>query len=218
MHCEDENSEDDSKQFFEEEEFDDITLNVNNIIVNEEYKNSNAFSSYFESMKLNDSISATNLLADNVFHHRMIMKDNTTLAIKDNNQSYSYNIVISFRYDNEEFKDLLIDSEAANRSTEELDQLETLQKIDQTISLNRSIVGSTSFVFEINSTSSIEIIKLSTLMRTITFHIIQINTFFLLSLADMNRLEAFFNNITNEVIQINRKHSVIRRYDHAFLA
>ena len=144
------------------------------------------------------------------------MKDNTTFAIKE--QLYAYNIVISFRYDNEEFKDLLIDSKAANRSTERSSQFEILLKIDQIISLNKSIVGSTSFVFEINSSSSIKIIKLSTLMKTITFHIIQIKTSFLLNFASMNRFEAFLNNITNEVIQINRKHSVIRRYDHAFLA
>ena len=69
MHCEDEISENDSEQFFEEEKFEKFTLNVNNIIVDEEYKDSNAFSSYFENMKLKDSISATNLLADNVFYH-----------------------------------------------------------------------------------------------------------------------------------------------------
>ena len=187
-------NEDNSIQFFKK-----LLLEINEI-VDEKHRDSNAFTIYFERMKFNDCISATNLLADNAFHHRITMKDKTTLAIKDNNQSYAYNIVTSFRYDNEEFKDLLIDSKTANKSTENLNQLKTLQKIDQTINLNRSIVESTSFVFEIESTSSIETINLSTLIRTVTFYIIQVNTLFLLSFADMNRLEAFFNNITNEVI------------------
>ena len=58
-------------------------------------------------------------------------------------------------------------------------------------------------------------------MGLITFHIVPVNTPFLLCLADMDKLEAFFNNITNRVIQSEtqppRSHSVIRRYGHAFL-
>ena len=47
MHCEGENSEDDLKQFFEEEEFEEIILDVSNNIVDEEYSYSD---SYFEFM------------------------------------------------------------------------------------------------------------------------------------------------------------------------
>ena len=56
-------------------------------------------------------------------------------------------------------------------------------------------------------------------MRSITFHIVSVNTPFLSCLIDMDNLGAFFNNITNQVIQIQppRSHSVIRRYGHAFL-
>ena len=48
-----------------------------------------------------------------------------------------------------------------------------------------------------------------------------VNTPSLLCLADMDKLGAFFNNTTNEVIQSQiqpaRRHLVIRRYGHAFL-
>lgn len=38
-------------------------------------------------------------------------------------------------------------------------------------------------------------------MGSITFYIIPINNLFLLYLANMDNLEAFFNNNTNQVIQ-----------------
>ena len=47
MHCEDENPENDSKQFFEKEKFEEIILDVNNNIVDEKYSYSD---SYFEFM------------------------------------------------------------------------------------------------------------------------------------------------------------------------
>ena len=58
-------------------------------------------------------------------------------------------------------------------------------------------------------------------MGPIIFYIVKVNTPFLLCLADMDRLGAFFNNTINQVVQIGpgtgRSHPVIRRYGHAFL-
>jgi hypothetical protein len=68
----------------------------------------------------------------------------------------------------------------------------------------------------------------------IIFHIVETNISFLLSLADLDRLRVYFNNLTNELIQDpptiilqidmkndryakNDRYSVIRRYEHAFL-
>lgn len=51
----------------------------------------------------------------------------------------------------------------------------------------------------------------------IVFYIVQVNTPFLLCLVDIDKLRAFFNNLTNEVIQSNYSYLVIRRYGHAFL-
>ncbi len=48
---------------------------------------------------------------------------------------------------------------------------------------------------------------------------IKTNTSFLLSLADMNRLKVYFNNVENILFMItkNRDLSIIRRFDHDFL-
>jgi hypothetical protein len=59
------------------------------------------------------------------------------------------------------------------------------------------------------------------------FQMIKTDTSFLLSLADMNRLKVYFNNVTNSLIQMmkisdeilrkKKNFSVIRRFDHEFL-
>jgi hypothetical protein len=51
------------------------------------------------------------------------------------------------------------------------------------------------------------------------FHVIKTDTSFLLSLADMNRLKVYFNNVENILFMIikNRDLSIIRRFDHDFL-
>ena len=47
--------------------------------------------------------------------------------------------------------------------------------------------------------------------------IISIHISFLLCLADMNKLNVYFNNIINQMIQNQQIHLVVRRYDHVFL-
>ena len=67
------------------------------------------------------------------------------------------------------------------------------------------------------TTSSIDAVYLKTSLGTMHFHIVNVNTPFLLCLKNMNRLKAVFDNIVNQIVQSNAKHSIIRRYDHAFL-
>jgi hypothetical protein len=154
-----------------------------------------------------------NALVDNVFKHRLTSMNNVQSVILT---SYTYNTIIEFRYDDTEFKRLLIDSEAITKSTEEIDQLKALQRMKD-VELNTSTTESITFIFEIDSIAFIETTLLNTPMRLITFHIVSINTSFLLCLIDMNKLEAFFNNIINEIIQNTQKHSIMRRYEHVFL-
>jgi hypothetical protein len=56
-------------------------------------------------------------------------------------------------------------------------------------------------------------------MRLIEFHVIKTNTSFVLNLADINRLEIYFNNVENILFMIikNKDLSMIRRFDHDFL-
>lgn len=164
----------------------------------------------------------TNKLADQSFKHRIIMEDETITSVASN--PFIFSTSTDSRYDNTEFKGLLIDSGASTRSTDGIGQWEALQRLNDSIQLDRTTAGLAHFNFEIGSTAFIGTILLKTPIEIITFHIVPIHTPFLLCLADMNQLGAYFNNTTNQVIQ-NRPHvphaphahPVIRRYGHAFL-
>lgn len=92
-----------------------------------------------------------------------------------------------------------------------------MQKTFLLVKLDKITAGLINFVFEIGNTLSISMFNLDTLLKTIVFYIIQINIYFLLYFTDIDKFEAFCNNLTNKIIQSNCLHSVICRYDHVFL-
>ena len=161
-----------------------------------------------------ESSATTKILTNDAFRHRFISSDETSSIAS---APYVFNASIDSRYDFSEFKDLLIDSEAATRSIGGMGQLKTLQKLDNTIKFDTSIVGSANFIFDMSSTGSIGSINLNTSIKLITFHIVQINTLFFFCFVDLDRANVYFNNVSNRVIQMDRFYFVIRRYGHVFL-
>ena len=168
-----------------------------------------------DALEIRQSSVIMKALTDHAFKHRVIMKNETISSSES--ESYIFNAVIEFKYDAIEFKNLFIDSDAAIKSTNEIGQLKALQQINDSIKIDCSTAGSANFTFDIESTASLDHINLDTSIKSIIFHIMFVNTFFLLCLADMNKLDVFFNNVINELIQVNSMHSMIRKYDHAFL-
>ena len=162
-----------------------------------------------------ESTNTINLLANNVFKYQITSADGIVALTAP--VPYSFTISTNLQYDKSEFKGLLIDSGAATRSTGGIGQLKALQKIISSTSLDKITAGSANFIFGIGSTSSIGTVNLDTSMKMIVFHIVQVNTPFLLCFADIDKLGAYFNNLTNEVVQSNRSYPVIRRYGYAFL-
>ena len=177
----------------------------------------NMFFTFFEKLQNTEFVIIINLFIDKTFKHHIICKNEAIIAFIAF-ATYSFNATISSRYDESEFKNLLIDSNAAMRFTNGIDQLKVFQNINKTVKININIANSASFIFEIGSTFFINTINLNTLLKTIVFYIVQINTFFLFYFVDMNKLKAFFNNIINQFIQFNHCHLIIRRYGHAFFA
>jgi hypothetical protein len=191
------------------------------------------------------------VLANKIFRHRLISNDNIIALAAS--ISYTFNVSIESRYDDRELKDLLIDHDAAIRSSEDIEQYTILRRLISNIELNKDDVSK--FKFDIDNSFSIDLISLSTSIDRIKFHIVLVNTSFLLCLADLDRLDVYFNNLINMLIedrysidlQIDMKnfqkahvlhidmkndpqkanlfqidlkkdhHSIIRRYDHAFL-
>ena len=54
-------------------------------------------------------------------------------------------------------------------------------------------------------------------IRQVEFHIIYTKTLFLLSLADMDKLGVYFNNLSNVIVTLKGDVPVVRRFGHSFL-
>jgi hypothetical protein len=184
-----------------------------------EFESDELFLITFDELELQNIESFISSLADKVFQHRLISKNIITALINES-FDFIYISITDSRYDDSEFKRILIDCDAAERSIEDMKQFKALQRISNNLALNKKTIES-SIKFEIDNTLILEFVELNTSLEIITFHIVEINTSFLLCLNDFDRLDIYFNNLINEIIQYEqnkkKRHFVIRRYDHAFL-
>ncbi len=178
-----------------------------------EFESDELFLTSFDEFR--DIESLTNALADKTFQHRLISK-NIINALINESFDFNYTSITDSRYDDSEFKKILVNCDAADRSTEKMKQFKALQRISNNLALNKKTIES-SIKFEIDNTLILEFVELNTLLEIITFHIVEVNIPFLLCLNDFDRLDIYFNNLINEIVQHERRHFVIRRYGHAFL-
>ena len=83
--------------------------------------------------------------------------------------------------------------------------------------------GAVNVQFGIGLTALIKLVKVKTLIGLVNFHIVKINTPFLLYLADMDRLQVYYNNVTDTLIgpatTLGNKYTtwpITRRFGHLF--
>jgi hypothetical protein len=199
-------------QFFEELNI-DIDISFENISISEFVieldSESESFFIVVDSIDDSKTISAIIImLVDKTFTHRLIFMNN--IIVSSNSISYIYNVFTASRYDNREFKNILIDHDAANFSSEDIEQFTILQRISKTtLILNKKRV--ISFKFDIDETLFIDIVDLKISVDVITFHIVFVQTSFLLCLVDMNRLRLYFNNLINMLIEEQSINKVLFR-------
>jgi hypothetical protein len=89
--------------------------------------------------------------------------------------------------------------DAADRFIESMNQFKALQRISNNLALNKKTIES-SIKFEIDNTLMLGFVDLNTSLEMITFHIVKINTSFLLCLNDFDRLSIYFNNLINQIV------------------
>ena len=115
-------------------------------------------------------------LAEKSLLHRVSKCDEITASIFF--ASYVFNAILKSRYGPTEFKKFFIDSKAATKSSEKLDQFEALQRLDNSIKIDHSTARSAKFTFGMRTTLSIKSIDFNTLIKLITFHIVIVSIFF----------------------------------------
>ena len=113
----------------------------------------------------------------------------------------------------------MIDTKTSPYPTIGYEQFLAYSKIIET-AINSAKAEAVNVQFDIKSILFIEFITIATSIDQSEFHVVEIDTFFLLCLADLNRLNIYYNNINNTLIWRKIETSiifVIRRFEHLFL-
>ena len=161
-------------------------------------------------------------LANKAFIHSVrfhpAAQGNQVPSGEDNSDPFTYNVSTS-RYTSTTFVGIMIDTGASSQSTAGYGQFCALQKLDASTKLDVSTKGKVNVQFGIGSTSSIGSTWVTTPIGKTEFHIVEVDTPFLLCLADMDRLQVYFNNLDNILVSGDGKVSVpvARRFGHPFL-
>jgi hypothetical protein len=170
---------------------------------------------------------------DQIINHLQISLKNEFFIIvhtdmkNTNRDSFAYVMTLD-RYISEKFYEMMIDSNASTKSITEYDQYLAFKKnkIDSSVDLDSSRTDAVNVQFDIESASSIKSLTIDISFEIVKFHVIKTDISFLLSLADMDRLKVYFNNVTNSLMQMvnineilrkKKSYSVIRRFGHGFL-
>jgi hypothetical protein len=148
------------------------------------------------------------MLVDKTFKHRL--KSINIIIVSSNSISYIYNVFTVTKYDDREFKNILIDHDAADFSSKDIEQFSILQQISKTtLMLNKKRI--IFFKFDIDEIFFIDIVNLNISVDVITFHIVLVQISFLLCLINMNRLRLYFNNLINMFIEERSINKVLFR-------
>ncbi len=83
--------------------------------------------------------------------------------------------------------------------------------------IDESTAGAVNVQFGIGSTSSVGSITVYSPVGTVAFHVVKADTPFLLSLADMDSLKVYYNNLKNVLVTPTSTIPVIRQFGHPFV-
>ena len=128
------------------------------------------------------------------------IKSSSSIASTAETAGTKIYILHSTRYSSELFHGIMPDTGAAGISTAGEPQYLALQKLDPTVKLNTSSVGSQTIQFGKGSTTSLGTIQVNTPFGTITFHVVPTATPFLYCLQDMDTMGVKLDNILNVLI------------------
>ncbi len=124
-----------------------------------EFESNELFLTSFDSINNVEFVFIIKLLANKTFKHRLISK-NITNAFINESFDFIFISIIESRYDDREFKDILMNCDAAKRFIAEIEQFTVLQRLNDSIKLNQSTVES-KIQFDIDSISIMNTIELN---------------------------------------------------------
>lgn len=121
------------------------------------------------------------------------------------------------RYDDSEFRGILIETGASHASSAGYNQYLALNR-DQPVEIDKAGAQNCRFRFGIGEMSSKGTITVSTPIGDIKFHVVDVDTSFLLPLQDLDAAGYYLNNLRNELQNgEGKKVPVVRLFGHPFL-
>ena len=175
------------------------------------------FLTSFGTLAANDAISTSIKLADRAYAHSLDPEE-PLYEVEPEEDPFNYNTTTpGSRYSSTEFVGIMIDTGASKKSTAGYGQFQALQMVDPSVTLDISTKGQINVQFGIGTTSSIGSTDITSPIGRVRLHIVQADTPFLLCLADLDRLEVYFNNLKNTIITPTGEVPVVRRFGHPFL-
>jgi hypothetical protein len=153
---------------------------------------------------------------------RKLSNKAVTHALLKNNDSYDYvnsnKCFVTDRYRPGKFHGIIINTGAAGKSTAGYNQYTTYEKLFGETLINTSQEGAVKATFGIGLITSIGSIIISTPISQCEFYIINANTLFLLSLAEINVKKITLDNVQNKLTSKNGVLvPIIRRFGYLFL-
>lgn len=124
-------------------------------------------------------------------------------------------VFVADTYHSERFYGIMIDTGAAYLSSAGMNQLLALQK-QQVAELDTSKANTARFKYGKGRAYSKGTVTLHTPIGVVAFHVVDADCPFLLSLADMDRLGYYLNNVQNLMVG-KTNHPIIRLNGHAFM-
>ena len=170
-------------------------------------------------LTVSEALETERLLVEKSATHAITAEDPTLPQGDDeeNQPEEAFATSVANRYSADKFRGIMIDTGATAYSTAGFGQFKALKRIDETIQLNTQTKGTAKVYFGIGSTSSIGSAMVRTPVGRINFHVVEADTPFLLSLADMDYLGLRFDNLKNTITSAICSVPVVRQFGHAFM-
>ena len=165
--------------------FNALVVNINPSTLLDEDNQATAYYTLYGEIEPDNTTAIALELANRVYNYVVITINTTIDAFLTNIDPFTYNTTLY--YTSIKFISVIINTRAFKRSIVGYGQFLVLQKIDK-VQLNKSTRGIISVQFGIGSISSIGFIKVTTLIGIVEFHVVKVNTPFLLCLADIDNL------------------------------
>ena len=185
---------------------------------------SEAFLTTYRYFTDDQAFDITTILADHSFIYLIIpAKPPASIPVKPATDITNYKqdlfaYIITERYNSKQFYGIMINTSVSKMSTAGYRQyLAYRNTITNSTDINTSQTRAMNVQFGIGSTASIRLVIVKTPIGLVDFHVMKADTPFLLCLADIDRLQVYYNNVTDTLISPALTLLVTCQFRHLFI-